>query len=93
MPQTPTPPPAQTSLDEADLSPLAIPGEPIGATDAWRVAARKAEGQCQDERERRGARKAARCTRTLNGGHKLFLWTDGRLYCAQHYDDRRLGRR
>lgn len=82
----------QTAIDESAIATVRVPGEPMGATKAWRTAALRAGCQCQDERAaRRG--EAQRCTRTLNGGHKLFLWTDGKVYCAKHFDDRRLGRR
>lgn len=72
---------------------LHVRNVPIVAPPSWAAAVKAAGGQCQDERETRGSRKARRCTRTLYGGHKLYLWTDGRVYCGEHFDDHRLGRR
>jgi hypothetical protein len=52
-------------------------GEPIGASAAWRAAAEAADGQCEH------VGKPGRCTRTLNGGHRLYL-VDGHVYCKTH---------
>jgi hypothetical protein len=38
---------------------------------------------------KRGNAKPERCTRTLHGGHRLYLGDDGKLNCQQHYDEAR----
>ena len=75
-------------LDEESINTVRIPDEPLSATDSWRNAMKRAQSQCEDVRPRAG-----RCSRTHAGHHRLHLWTDGHVYCKQHYDDRKLGRR
>jgi hypothetical protein len=52
--------------------------EPIGITPAWRAAVDAAGGQCE------GRAKGGRCGHTLAGGWRLYLATDGRVYCENH---------
>ncbi len=72
---------------DAALVPL-----PIGITRGYQLALERTDGgQCENRRSRAGATRP-QCDRTQRGGHKLYLWADGRLYCKDHFDDRRLGR-
>lgn len=65
------------------------PGVPIGAPPSWLVAANVQGGQCGAWTAARGKdSKPVRCTHTLGGGYKLFMW-EGVLLCAQHWDKAR----
>lgn len=57
----------------------AVRGKPIATTPAWRAAVEAADGQCQH------AAKSGRCSHTLNGGYRLYLDSDGRVYCSDHH--------
>jgi hypothetical protein len=57
--------------------------EPIAPTAEWTAAVEAADGQCEG---RTGAEKRFRCTRTLRGGHRLYLGTDGHVYCPDCWD-------
>lgn len=64
---------------------------PLGLTPGWMAAAERQEGQCEWRSKPRRAQDPRRqCTRFLNGGEKMYLWTDGNLYCRQHFDSLRL---
>lgn len=52
---------------------------PIGATAEWLAAAERAGEQCEH------VGKSDRCSRTLAGGHCLYLDRDGRVYCSSHH--------
>lgn len=64
-------------------------GVPIGAPKSWMEAANKQDGQCGMVTVGRGLNaKPVACTKTLRGGHKLYLWDD-LLLCQQHFDKAR----
>lgn len=58
---------------------------PIVTTEAWRAAVQAADGQCQH------SAKSGRCTHTLNGGYRLYLDDDGKVYCSDHGPRRTVG--
>lgn len=58
-------------------------GKPIATTAAWRAAVDAADGQCQH------TGKSDRCSHTLNGGYRLYLDSDGRVYCSDHHAPRK----
>lgn len=52
---------------------------PIVAPPEWQSAVDAADGQCEH------SAKSGRCSRTLSGGYRLYLDTDGRVYCSDHH--------
>lgn len=63
---------------------------PLGLTPGWMAAAERQEGQCGHVGKVQHGRPGRRCERYLNGGEKMYLWTDGALYCKRHFDSLRL---
>ena len=54
------------------------------------AAVERTDGQCEHVKVlKRAGAKPERCTRTLRGGHRLYLGDDGKLTCQQHYDEAR----
>jgi hypothetical protein len=82
-----------------------IPGQPFGATPAWRAAVRAADGlcQCAGSCGRKHTASAGHCDQYQGLNEQiLHLATDGRVYCprcfapiarslAQHAADARAG--
>lgn len=63
---------------------------PLGVPASYLDAVERSGGQCEFETKPSGAaHKPKRCQRYMNGGEKLYQWTDGRLYCETHYDKAR----
>lgn len=56
---------------------------PIVAPAAWQAAVDAADGQCE------GRKRDERCTRTLRAGYRLFLDSDGHVYCVDHHAPKR----
>lgn len=87
MPQIP----GQSEIDTQRMAAtVQYPNMPIGAPAAYVTAVRRADGQCQDERQPRSSTKPVRCDRTLRGGHRLYLHGD-KVWCQKHFGEQRKG--
>lgn len=63
---------------------------PLGVTAEWLAAAEAQEGQCHwRSKPRRAQDPRHQCNQFLNGGVKMYQWSDGHLYCAKHFDQLR----
>ena len=72
------------------------PNLPIGAMymPGYMEAVERAEGCCEHmSKPLRQFEKPRRCTKSLNGGHRLYLTVDDQLLCQTHFDRDRLDRR
>lgn len=58
-------------------------GPPIVRPAAWQAAVEAAGEQCE------GRKHGDRCTRTIRAGYRLFLDSDGHVYCVDHHAERR----
>lgn len=85
----------QTSLFDIAGLPQRSDAIPLTVTHDWAAAVKAAGEQCQHETlPRTAGGKGVRCSRTLNGGHRLYVWSgDGKAYCATHFDVRNKPRR
>ena len=61
------------------INTITVPVTPIGATPQWVAAVAAADGQCQHEQASK-----VRCQHTQSGGYRLYVHTDGRVYCDTH---------
>lgn len=70
--------------------PVAARKMPLAPPADYLAAVERTDGQCEHVKTpKRGNAKPERCTRTLRGGHRLYLGDDGKLSCQQHYDEAR----